>query len=332
MRILGLQGSPRVTKKGNTRHLLSAFLAEAEAAGVQTEMIDICKLDIQPCKELIVCEKKGYCPIDDDMKTEIYPRLREADVIVLASPIFFYNVTAQLKALIDRGQTLWARRYKLGLTDPKAKIRKGVLLAVGATRGKNLFEGTLLTAKYFFDAVSADFTEENALTYRRVENPGDMAAHPDYKEEIQALVRRVISPIASRPNILFACRENACRSQMAEAFAQSAAGEAMWADSAGSAPADSVNPIMVEVMAEKGFDMAFRTPKPLARRIEETKPDAVITMGCGEDCPYVPGARREDWDLPDPAGKDADVMRAVRDEIETRVARFISDFGRDFQS
>jgi multimeric flavodoxin WrbA len=165
MLVLGLQGSPR--KKGNTNYLLSTFMDEAEKFGARTQVVDATHKNIIPCKEYIVCEKKGFCPIDDDMKDEIYPLLREADVIVLASPVFFYNVTAQLKALIDRSQTLWARKYKLNLTDPARNYRRGFLLSVGATKGKNLFEGIDLTAQYFFEPTGASKTREIWKNTRR---------------------------------------------------------------------------------------------------------------------------------------------------------------------
>ena len=113
MFLLGLQGSPR--KKGNTQFLLSAFMTAAEKFGARTRVIDVTQKEIVPCKEYTVCEKKGYCPIEDDVRDEIYPALREADIVVVASPIFFYNMTAQLKAVVDRCQTFWARKYKLKL-------------------------------------------------------------------------------------------------------------------------------------------------------------------------------------------------------------------------
>jgi multimeric flavodoxin WrbA len=116
MLMLGLQGSPR--KKGNTDFLLSTFLQAAETRGARTRAIHVMERNILPCKEYLVCEKKGYCPIDDDMASEIYGLLRQAEVVVLASPIFFYNMTSQLKALVDRCQTFWARKYRLKLRDP----------------------------------------------------------------------------------------------------------------------------------------------------------------------------------------------------------------------
>ena len=136
MLALGLQGSPR--KKGNSDVLLSMFMQALERLGAETLTIDVCRRAIEPCKELVVCEKKGFCPIDDDMSREIYGLLRRADIVVAASPVFFYGVTAQLKALIDRCQTLWARRYTLKLNDPGHRTRRGFMLAVGATAGKQL--------------------------------------------------------------------------------------------------------------------------------------------------------------------------------------------------
>jgi multimeric flavodoxin WrbA len=319
MHILGLNGSPR--KKGNTQFLLSAFLSEAESLGARTKTIRVVDRHIEPCKELIVCEKKGYCPIDDDMKHEIYTLLRETDVILLASPVFFYNVTAQLKALIDRCQTLWARKYRMKLTDPACKYRKGYLLATGATQGRNLFEGMKLTAQYFFDAVDAEFS--GSLTYRGIEGPKDMANHPTVLEDIKTAVDQLVGPLTTRKKVLFACRENAGRSQMAGAFAQHLAGDRLDVTTGGSQPAESVNPVMVAAMQEKGIDMAFRTPKSILTALENGPPEFIITMGCNEECPFVPGAQVIDWDLPDPHGQSLEIVQNVRDEIEARVKEFV---------
>jgi arsenate reductase len=321
MLVLGLQGSPR--KKGNTEFLLSAFMDEAQRLGARTHIVDVCAKRIEPCRELIVCEKKGFCPIDDDMKHEIYPLLREADVIVMASPIFFYNVTSQLKALIDRSQTLWARKYKLRLQDPARHYRKGFVLALGATRGKSLFDGLHLTAKYFFDAVGA--VGAGSLTYRKIEGRGDMAKHPGVAADIQSAVSGLIGPLAGRTKILFACRENACCSQMAGAFAQMTAGERFDVLTAGSQPADRIHPDMEAAMAEKGIDMGFRIPRNLDEVLAVSPPEIIVTMGGKEACPIVPGARRLDWDLPDPAGQPMAIMRQVRDDIETRVKALVAD-------
>ncbi len=314
MLVLGLQGSPR--KKGNTNYLLSTFLSAAEELGAVTRTVAVDRMNILPCKEYIVCEKKGFCPIDDDMK-EVYPLLRQADVILAATPVFFYNCTAQLKALIDRSQTLWARRYKLKLTDPGHKSRRGFLLSVGATKGKNLFEGLHLTARYFFDAVSARY--DGGLTYNRIEHPGDMEKHPTVAEEVGEAAADLLTPLLNRKKVLFACRENACRSQMAAAFAGFMAGDRIEPLCGGSEPAEKINPAMEEVMAEKGIDMGFRIPRSIDAAMEGVAPDRIVTMGCGEACPQVPGAEVVDWDLPDPAEKDIGFMREVRDEIEGKV-------------
>ncbi len=319
MHILGLNGSPR--KKGNTQFLLSAFLNEAERVGARTRSIRVVEHNIGPCKELIVCEKKGFCPIDDDMKHEIYPLLRDTDVIVLASPVFFYNVSAQLKALIDRCQTLWARKYRLKLTDPARKFRKGYLLATGATQGRNLFEGMKLTAQYFFDAVGAEFL--GSLTYRGIEGPTDMANHPTVLDDVRQAIEQVVKPLAARKKVLFACRENAGRSQMAGAFAQLIAGDRLDIITGGSQPNEAVNPVMVEAMQEKGIDMAFRKPRSIEAALEIGPPDYVVTMGCGEVCPVIPGAQRLDWELPDPRGQSLEIVRGIRDEIENRVKEFV---------
>jgi arsenate reductase len=322
MMILGFQGSPR--KKGNTNYLLSLFMNEAENLGAQTRIIEVAQKNIVSCIGCGYCEKKGYCITkDDDMTNEIYPLLREADVVVLAAPIYFYNVPAQLKALIDRTQTLWSRKYKLNLTDPARHYRRGFLLAQGATKGKNLFEGVDLTAKYFFDAVGARFN--GSLTYRHIEYTGDMEKHPTVHKDVTASVKELLAPLLGRKKILFACRENACRSQMAAAFAQHIAGDNIEAASAGSEPAEKINLDMIKAMAEKGIDMGFRKTRFLDQAASDMQPDMIIAMGCGEACPFIPGMQRLDWDLPDPAGKPMDVMRNVRDEIETRVKALVNN-------
>lgn len=319
MFVLGLQGSPRI--KGNTSTLLSAFLGEAERLGARTHQVHVARQNISPCLECGTCEKEGFCPIDDDMQ-RIYPLLWQAAIIVMATPVFFYGPTAQMKALIDRTQALWARRYVHKLADPGRKWRRGFLLSLGATRGKNLFDGVKLTAKYFFDGVGANF--EGSLTYRQIEAQGDLTRHPTALSDAKEQARTLVPPLLNRKKVLFACTENACRSQMASAFAQYLAGDRIEAESAGSSPAKEVHPLMEEVMGEKGIDMAFRKPKSLeeaGRRLGS--PDLIITMGCGEVCPLFPGVPSQEWDLPDPSGESIAFMRQVRDDIEGRVDRCI---------
>jgi arsenite transporter/arsenate reductase (thioredoxin) len=318
MFVLGLQGSPRV--KGNTSLLLSSFLMEAERLGAQAQHLNVAKKNITPCQECGVCEEKGFCPIDDDMQ-EIYPLLRRADIIVMATPIFFYGATAQLKALIDRSQALWSRRYIHKLEDPGMKWRLGFLLAVGATKGKNLFEGVELTAKYFFDAVGAN--DEGSLTYKHIEASGDIKNHPTALADAKEKAGILVTPFLNKKKILFVCRENACRSQMASAFAQYHAGDRIESISAGSLPAPEINPLMEEVMNEKGIDMAYRRPQSFEDVLKFGAPDLIVSMGCKDACPFFPGVRNIEWDMEDPAEKPLDFMRQSRDDIERRVFELI---------
>jgi arsenate reductase len=316
--VLGISGSPR--EGGNTDTLLGAFLDEAERAGAHIEKIVPARMTIRPCIECRTCESEGFCPIDDDMQ-RVYGLLREADVVVAASPIFFYGVTAWLKAVIDRTQCLWARRRVLGLTDPGAPSRVGVFLSVGATKGERLFDGASLTMKYFFDAVGARFAE--SLLYRRVEHPGDIERHPTALGDARELARRVTAPFTARKRVLFLCRENAARSQMARAFTRHRAGDRIEAVSAGDAPAKAVDPDMVSAMAEAGIDMAFLSPRSISEALLAGDPRLVVTMGCMDACPVIPGAEVVDWELADPRGKGIEFMRETRDEISRRVADLI---------
>ncbi|MGE5256350.1 MAG: NAD(P)H-dependent oxidoreductase [Hyphomicrobiales bacterium] len=324
MLMLGLQGSPR--KKGNTNFLLSEFLQAAETMGARTQAIHVAERNILPCKEYVVCEKKGYCPIDDDMASEIYGLLRQAEAVVLASPIFFYNMTSQLKALVDRCQTFWARKYRLKLSDPLKKTRRGYLLSVGATKGKNLFEGLQLTAKYFFDAIDAHY--EGSLVYRGIEGPKELAGQPAVRQDVQQAVEALMAPYAARKKVLFICRQNACRSQMAGAFAQHLAGDKLDVATGGVQPAEKLNPAAAAVMAERKIDLAFRIPQSIDAALANGRPDAIVTIGRGEQCPAVPDAMHYDWDVPDPAGQPMEAVRQVRDEIESRVQQLIATLTR----
>ena len=127
-------------------------------------------------------------------------------------------------------------------------------------------------------------------------------------------------------NVLFVCVQNAGRSQMAETLFARAGGGAYQARSAGSHPAAHVHPEVVEAMREVGIDLARRVPRRLERAGTEWA-DVVVTMGCGDACPLIPGKRYVDWDLPDPAGKPLPEVRAVRDEIQRRVEALLTELG-----
>jgi arsenate reductase (thioredoxin) len=129
------------------------------------------------------------------------------------------------------------------------------------------------------------------------------------------------------PEVLFVCVHNAGRSQMAAGLVKLRSGGRIVVRSAGSAPAETVNPIVVEAMAELGVDIAQEHPKLLTTEAVETS-DVVITMGCGDACPVFPGKRYEDWALDDPAGQDLAAVRLIRDEIDSRVQALVSELLR----
>jgi arsenate reductase len=126
------------------------------------------------------------------------------------------------------------------------------------------------------------------------------------------------------PKVLFVCVHNAGRSQMAAGYMREMGGDRIEVLSAGSAPKDTINPQAIAVMAEEGIDIANQQPKILTpEAVQES--DAVITMGCGDACPFYPGKRYEDWVLEDPAGQDIDQVRKIRDEIKSRVQILLSE-------
>ncbi|MGW2029577.1 arsenate reductase ArsC [Streptomyces sp. NPDC001811] len=129
---------------------------------------------------------------------------------------------------------------------------------------------------------------------------------------------------SQRPSVLFVCVHNAGRSQMAAAFLTHLAGDRVEVRSAGSAPAGTVNPAVVEALAELGIDISAELPKVLTVEAVQAS-DVVITMGCGDTCPVFPGKRYLDWELPDPAGQGVEAVRPIRDEIEKRVRGLVDE-------
>ena len=180
IRVLAIHGSPR--KGGNTDILLDRILDGASDAGAGVSHIRTAGLKISPCVGCGGCEKKGRCVIDDAMQ-DIYPLLENSHRLVVSSPVYFYGVTAQLKILIDRCQVFWSRKY-LGFEPPPARIdgieRKGLVVSVAATKGAKVFDGVLLTAKIFFDALNINTVEE--ILIRGVDHKGDILKQPDVLE------------------------------------------------------------------------------------------------------------------------------------------------------
>ncbi len=189
MNVLGIFGSPR--KAGNTDILLQAALDSAAGAGATVWTLRCCDLEIRGCIECGSCDETGECVIDDDM-TLVYPKLLESDVIVLASPIFFYTVPSQAKALIDRCQALYCKRRlekEAGVPGAATYKGSGYLISVGATRGKSLFDGVELVAKYFYDALGKAY--KGGIQFRSVEGKGDINRHPDYVQQARELGVRI---------------------------------------------------------------------------------------------------------------------------------------------
>ncbi|WP_091230234.1 arsenate reductase ArsC [Microbacterium sp. 3J1] len=128
----------------------------------------------------------------------------------------------------------------------------------------------------------------------------------------------------TKPSVLFVCVHNAGRSQMAAGFLRDIAGDRIEVRSAGSMPADEINPIAVEAMGELGIDITSEQPKVLTTEAVQAS-DVVITMGCGDACPFFPGKRYEDWKLDDPAGQGIDSVRPIRDDIRERIEQLVSE-------
>ena len=189
MKVLGIMGSPR--KQSNTDLLLDKALEGAAQAGAETEKVLVSKLKISPCLEIYACVKDGNCPIKDDM-LPLYDKLVEADHVILASPIFFYSITAQAKALVDRSQALWARKHVLGMGKDDKRERRGAFISVGATKGEKLFEGAVLTVKYFFDAINVKYSGD--VLVRGVDDKGQITEHPSALQHAFRLGQQLVHP------------------------------------------------------------------------------------------------------------------------------------------
>jgi multimeric flavodoxin WrbA len=320
MLVVGLQGSPR--RKGNSRFLLDAFLAAAAARGAETAFVEVDQRNILPCKEYTVCETRGTCPIDDDVLHDIYPLIRRADLIVAATPVFFYNMTAQLKALIDRCQLFWARKYRLRLRDPRHLTKKVFLLSMAATRGKNLFDAIHLTLDYFGDAIDAAYAGH--LTYRGIEGPKDMARHPDVLQDVEQAVDGLLKPLQERKRIVFAGRQDACRGPMAAALARALGGDKLAVVSGGVAPATAIEPAAIKAIGEMGWDIAYEVPQALADMVMPSGPATGIALEAGLNLPSLPAGSWQTWDLPAPTVANLGEAKALAVAIEKKIAALLA--------
>lgn len=154
MRILGILGSPRIN--GNTDKLLDKVLKKFKNKHNKIEKVIISSYKIAPCRECIGCKTTGICVIEDEMD-KIYKKIYLADVVALASPIFFMSLPAHVKAMIDRCQSLWVKKYIL---KKKNKRKKGIFIAVAGTKRKNVFKGAKQIVKAFFSTINAEYSDE----------------------------------------------------------------------------------------------------------------------------------------------------------------------------
>lgn len=177
MNVLIFLGSPR--KNGNTETLVKSVMTGIQEAGSTSELIRLSEHKINPCIGCGGCEKEGNCVIQDDMQ-ELYPKMTSADRIIVASPIYFYGVTAQTKAFIDRCQALWSRKYLLSIRLHGDIPKIGYYLGVSATKGERIFEGAVLTVKYGLDAM--DFSYGGEFVVRGADKKGDIQ---DFQEELE---------------------------------------------------------------------------------------------------------------------------------------------------
>ncbi len=148
--------------------------------------------------------------------------------------------------------------------------------------------------------------------------------HRYTRERLRALAQAEGLIMKDRPEVLYVCVHNAGRSQIAAALTSRLSGGAVNVRSAGSDPADAINPVVVEVLAERGIDISEEFPKPLSDEVVRAA-DVVITMGCGDACPLYPGKRYLDWDVPDPAGQPREIVEAIVEDIEGRVRKLLAE-------
>jgi len=188
MNVIILNGSPR--KQGNTEHIVSALGKALSSSGAAVTPYRLADLTIHPCIGCGTCEKEGICIFQDDM-IKLYEEIARAERIILASAIYFYGLTAQTKACIDRCQTLWSRKYILKQPISKQKDRRGYLVSVSATRGKKVFDGAILSSRYGLDAMDATYSGE--LLFPGVEAKGTVDREPDFQEKIRLFAAQILT-------------------------------------------------------------------------------------------------------------------------------------------
>ena len=191
-RIVAIYGSPR--RNGNTATLLQQSVRGAADAGATVTEFVLRDLKMSPCLEIYACKETGRCAIKDDFD-KVRDHLMAANAVMIASPIFFYTVSAQIKILMDRCQSLWVKKYwidKIPFRQWTAS-RKGLFISAGATNGKKLFDGALMSVKYFFDVLDTELWR--SLLYRGLDFEGDVNRFPQYLDESYQVGRQLVEAL-----------------------------------------------------------------------------------------------------------------------------------------
>lgn len=189
MNVLIVLGSPR--KGGNSEVLARQVGMEIQKAGGSVDYLRLNGMNIGPCQGCGGCEKTGVCVFKDDM-TDLYTRVDVADILILASPVYFYNVTGQTKLFIDRFQAKWSRRYLQKNLYREDEGRRGYFIATAATRGEKMFQCCSFTVKYFFDAINMEFDYEDSLLINGVDGKGAILEKESYLREAEAFGQKIV--------------------------------------------------------------------------------------------------------------------------------------------
>jgi multimeric flavodoxin WrbA len=199
LKVIGISASPRVNS--NSDLLLRQALAGAESAGAQIEYLRLADFKIAPCIECNSCYKTGSCVVKDDYRL-LSAKMLDADRLIFATPIFFMTVCSQAKILIDRCQCLWAHKYvlKKPLINTAGRDRRAMVIAIGGSKSKKMFDSIRLTMKYYFDVLDMNYAAN--LFVNRLEDPGQIKNHPSAMKEAFQLGRQLAAadtPLPEKP-------------------------------------------------------------------------------------------------------------------------------------
>ncbi len=195
MKVLALAGSPR--RNGNTRLLLAAFAEECVRRGMEVETVDLANTAKWRIGSCLGCDKcvSGECVQKDSMQ-DLYSKLQDADAVALAAPVYFYGLPSQVKAMIDRCQLFFNRKYRR--KEPvRTRPCQGFFISCGATKGARLFDGAVLTVKYWFDALEVSYTGD--ALFRDVDEAGAVLGHPTAMEQVRSLAGRLTGGAPGNP-------------------------------------------------------------------------------------------------------------------------------------